>query len=96
MCHCLLHNGHESEQTLGDGKGQGGLACCSPWDHKELDVTEQQQGPSLVVQWLRLHAPNAGALGSIPAQGTRSHMLQLKNPHVAVKILCATRPSAAK
>ncbi|TEA42709.1 hypothetical protein DBR06_SOUSAS1610227, partial [Sousa chinensis] len=27
---------------------------------------------SLVVQWLRLHAPNTGGLGSIPGQGTRS------------------------
>ena len=24
-------NGHESEQTLGDGEGQGSLECCSPW-----------------------------------------------------------------
>ena len=24
-------NGHESEQTQGDGEGQGNLACCSPW-----------------------------------------------------------------
>ena len=28
-------------------------------------------GTSLVVQWLRLHAPNAGCLGSIPGQGTK-------------------------
>ena len=35
-------------------------------------------GISLVVQWLRLLAPNAGGPGSIPDQGTRSHMLQLK------------------
>ena len=35
-------------------------------------------GTSLVVQWLRFHAPNAGGLGSIPGQGTRSHTLQLK------------------
>ena len=27
-------NGHEFEQTLGDGEGQGSLACCSPWDPK--------------------------------------------------------------
>ena len=33
-------NGHEFEQTPGDGKGQGSLACCSPWGHKELDTTE--------------------------------------------------------
>ena len=34
-------NGHESEQTLGDSEGQGSLVCCSPWDHKESDMTEQ-------------------------------------------------------
>ena len=33
-------DGHEFEQTLGDGDGQGGLACCSPWGHKESDKTE--------------------------------------------------------
>ena len=31
-------NGHEFEQTLGDGEGQGSLAGCSPWGHKELDT----------------------------------------------------------
>ena len=30
-------NGHESEQALGVGDGQGGLVCCSPWGHKESD-----------------------------------------------------------
>ena len=34
-------NGHEFESTLGVGDGQGGLACCSPWGHKELDTTER-------------------------------------------------------
>ena len=33
--------GHEFEQTPRDGKGQGSLVCCSPWGHKELDLTEQ-------------------------------------------------------
>ena len=33
-------NGHEFEQTLGDGEGRGSLACCSPWRHKESDTTE--------------------------------------------------------
>ena len=32
-------NGHESEQTLGDNEGQRNLVCCSPWGHKESDVT---------------------------------------------------------
>ena len=35
-------NGHELEQTLGDGEGQGSLACCSPWGHRELDITTEQ------------------------------------------------------
>ena len=30
-----------TEQALGVGDGQGGLACCSPWGHKESDRTEQ-------------------------------------------------------
>ena len=32
-------NGHEFEQIPGDGEGQGSLACCSPWGHKELGTT---------------------------------------------------------
>ncbi|TEA38635.1 hypothetical protein DBR06_SOUSAS110563, partial [Sousa chinensis] len=50
---------------------------------------------SLVVQWLRLQAPNAGGPGSIPGQGTRSHMhaatksshAQLRSPGAATKEL---------
>ena len=34
-------NGHESEQTLGDGDGQGSLAWCSLWGRKESDTTER-------------------------------------------------------
>ena len=34
-------NGHESEQTLGDSEGQGGLECCSPRGGKESDTTER-------------------------------------------------------
>ena len=38
-------NGHEFEQALGDGEGQGSQVCCSPWGHKEFRhnlVTEQR------------------------------------------------------
>ena len=34
-------NGHEFEQAPGGGDGLGSLACCSSWDHKELDMTER-------------------------------------------------------
>ena len=36
-CHQL--NGHESELTLGNSEGRESLVCCSPWDHKDLDMT---------------------------------------------------------
>ena len=35
--HCL--DGHEFEQALGDGEGQGSPVCYSPWGHKESDMT---------------------------------------------------------
>ena len=43
-------------------------------------------GTSLVVQWLRLHAPSAGGQGLILDQGTKSHILQLGSKAVKKKI----------
>ena len=40
---------------------------------------------SLVVRWLKLHTPNAGGPGSIPSQGTGSHIQQLR-PRVVKEI----------
>ena len=36
-------NGHEFEQALGVGDGQGSLACCGQWGHKESDTTERRK-----------------------------------------------------
>ena len=36
----------ELGQTLGDGEGQGGLACCSPWGRKESEATGQLNSKS--------------------------------------------------
>ena len=33
-------NGHKFEQTLGDSEGQGGLVCCSPWGHKQTQMSD--------------------------------------------------------
>ena len=41
-------NGHEFGQTLGDGDGQGSLACCSPWDDKESGTTKQLNNNALI------------------------------------------------
>ena len=40
-------SGHEFELTPGDGEGQGSLVCCSPWGHKESDVTYQLNNSNL-------------------------------------------------
>ena len=40
-------DGHEFEQTLGDGDGQGSLLRWSPWGRKESDMTEHHQPPPL-------------------------------------------------
>ena len=42
-------NEHEFEQAPGDDEGQGRLACCSPWGHKELDMTEQLNNKTTIV-----------------------------------------------
>ena len=49
-------NRHEFEQALGDGDGQGSLACCSPWDHKQSDMTEWQKNNNWHLQTLILKA----------------------------------------
>ena len=45
---------------------------------KKFTLRWKGQGTSLVVQWLRLCAPSARGPGSIPGQGTRSHIPQLR------------------
>ena len=49
----------EFEQSLGVGNGQGGLACCSPWGRKELDMTKQlnwTDARSLLLRHVQLFA----------------------------------------
>ena len=54
--------------------GDGLMVTCS-----ELREKINRGGTSLVVQWLKLHAPSEGGLGSIPGLGTRPHMPQLRH-----------------
>ena len=61
------------------------LHSCSVGSYQKLVLKDPTTGTSLVVQWLRLRAPNAGDLGSIPGQGTRSRMPQLKIMRAATK-----------
>ena len=54
-------SGHEFEQVPGVADGQGDLACCSPWGHKELDTTEQLNWTELT-KWSKV-SPSKGASG---------------------------------
>ena len=43
-------NGQELGQIVGDGEGQGSLACCSLWGHEELDMAWQLNNKKIRVQ----------------------------------------------
>ena len=45
-------NGHEFEQALGGGDGQGSLVCCSPWGRKESEITGLLNSNSSI--WARM------------------------------------------
>ena len=75
-------NGHEFEQALGAGEGQGSLACCSPWGCKELDTTEglnwtdtsiklkkRASQVAVVVKNLTANAGDIWDMGLIPGSG---------------------------
>ena len=49
-------NGHEFEESPGDGERQGGLACCSSWGRKESDTTERLKNVSncKMYNWVQL------------------------------------------
>ena len=57
---------HEFEWALGDGNGQGGLVCCSPWGHKELDTTERLKWTETVRSLRRIYlillSPESGTV----------------------------------
>ena len=51
-------NGQESEQILGVGDCQGSLVCCSPWGHKELNMTEWLNNNNMVFPVLMFRCEN--------------------------------------
>ena len=53
---------HEFEQALGFGAGQGSLVCCSPWDSKELDMTERLNWTDAALRRKRQSVPRASLM----------------------------------
>ena len=49
-------SGKEFEQTPGDSEGQGGLACCSPWGHRQLDMTKRLNSDTLFLLRVAFHS----------------------------------------
>ena len=82
-------DGHESEWTPGVGDGQGGLACCNSWGHKESDMTGQLNWTEWLSQlgkWAKLLFKATWKLGL----GIRNHVLpwlwpQMHNPSWVVR-----------
>ena len=70
----------------------GGVEFAQDRTASQCDPGRWGPGTFLVIQWLRLYPPNAQDLGSVPGQGTRSRMPQLKISHAAIK----TWPSQIK
>ena len=86
--HTLVFNTESPECTDPERKAQGntGGRKSAPGGEGMQRGNKEIRGTLLVLQWLRLQAPNTGGPGSIPGQGTRSHMPQLKILHAAMKI----------
>ena len=78
-------DGHEFEQALGVGDGQGSLACCSPWSRKESGTTER-------LNWLR---PWASLCAHCNALAAKRHTYQ---HHEAShkRQNCGQRPNSSK
>ena len=55
-------SGHEFEQALGVGEGQGSLVCFSPWGRKESDTTELLNNKNMIIennyQFFGIHFPH--------------------------------------
>ena len=55
-------NGYEFMHALGVSDGQGGLVCCCPWGHKELDMTDWTETPEIYFPlYYRLEVQDQGA-----------------------------------
>ena len=67
------HHRREFKQALGDGEGQGSLACCSPWGRKESDwATEQQTLSYFISLFLQLFFSNFHLIHQFITHNTHS------------------------
>ena len=84
-------NGHGFEQVLGDSEGQGSLACCSPWGHKELGTTKQlnNKNKSLCMWVWCFRTAWDTVINSSPYP--HQHALMLQYVSAAISVLCLNK-----
>ena len=79
-------NGSEFEQIPGDSERQGSLACCSPWGHKELNMTwplNNSNNTRIIVFKSKLDKVLCGVLScSVMSNSLQCHELQ------PIRLLC--------
>ena len=78
-------NGHEFEQALGDGEGQGSLACCSPWGRKESDTTEQLNNNRLRSPYTFPH-PSCKSPNILTFQDNFNHLKIVQSSSIPVSV----------
>ena len=69
----------EFGQALGDGEGQGSLACCSPWGHRESDMTEKLQNNKGILSARTQNKPRACTCVNSLLYVTSTYMTNLTN-----------------
>ena len=74
--HCC--NGHELGPTSGDGEGQGSLAYCSSWGHKESDMTEQLNNTGI-------HSKRGQSVPSCVSEANRQRASPLRSQLAGLK-----------
>ena len=82
-------NGHEFEQTLGDGEGQGSLACCIPWGRR-VRQTEQLNNSNNLISFIEIHVHILNSQWVLPSSSYVESLLPTSNLFLILKILGPT------
>ena len=89
-------NGHEFEQALGVGAGQGSLACCSSWGRKESDMTERLDNNNSKVRIAVCGLALAAGLRLLIVVASSSRAQALESAQAPVDVACSLSSSGSR